>query len=197
MADDPRIAELARFTREGELTPGHGDSYLFFAGRDDVHGILKWLLVKEKLFLKLSMFGYDDDELNGIIMRAMKSRHIHVQASLDKRQAGGVHERKLLELDAKLDPVAYRNSFVITTSPTGEILHTKAFLCVGSGVGAEGSTNWSATGEGIDPKHAQSNTLLVTVNPVTLARLGANLDREHAAGIARAKQSANDSRRQQ
>ena len=183
--DDPRIAELARFTRERQLTPGHGDSYLFLVGRDDAHGVLKWLLTKEKLFLKLSMFGYDDDELNQIIMRMMRSPHTRVQASLDKRQAGGVHERKLLELDAKLDPVGYRNSFVVTSSPTGEILHTKGFVCVGTGVGAEGSTNWSATGEGIDLRHAQSNTLLVSTNPVFVARLTANLDSEHADGIAR------------
>ncbi len=185
MTDDPRIAELARFTREGELTPGHGDSYLFFAGRDDVHGILKWLLVKEKLSLKLSMFGYDNPELNGVILRMMRSHHIRVQASLDKTQAGGVHERALLALDAKLDPVDYRNSFVVTTSPTGEILHTKGGVCVGAGIGFEGSTNWSASGEGTNLKRAQSNTLLVSTNPVLLARFTANLDSEHANGLAR------------
>ncbi len=186
-ADDPRIAELAQFTHEGHLTLGYGDSYLFFVGRDDVHGILKWLLAKERLALKFSMFGYSDTELNKIIMRMMHSQHIRIQASLDARQAGNPHERALLELDAKLDPTDYRNSFVITTSPTGQILHSKGGVCVGSGIGFEGSTNWSATGEGTDPKHAQSNTLLVSTNPVLLARFSENLDTEHAAGIARRK----------
>jgi hypothetical protein len=185
MTDDPRIAELAQFSYEKELTPGYGDTYLFFVGRDNVHGILKYLISIELLYLKFSMFGYDDDELNAIIMKKMSSENIAVQASIDKRQAGGVHERRLLAHNETLDPVAYHNSFVITSSPTGEILHTKGGVCMGFGVGFEGSTNWSASGEGIDMKKAQSNTLLVTTNHVLIARFTANLDLEHAAGLAR------------
>lgn len=44
MTDDPRLAELGQFTPEGVLTPGYGDHYLFFVGRDDVHGILHHLI---------------------------------------------------------------------------------------------------------------------------------------------------------
>ena len=183
--DDPRIAALSPFTREAQLTPGYGDSYLFLVGRDNVHGILKYLLSKELLALKFSMFGYDDAEINKVIMSMMKSKHIAVQASLDKRQAGGVHEKALLDLDNKLDPIEFQNSFVITNSPSGQILHTKAGVCCGAGIAFEGSTNWSATGEGIDVNKAQSNTLLVSTNPVLIARLSANLDKEHSAGIAR------------
>jgi hypothetical protein len=191
MTDDPRIAELARFTYEKQLTPGYGDCYLFFVGRDDVHGVLKWILVSERLGLKLSMFGYDDDELNNIIMRMMGNEKISVQASLDKRQAGGVHERALIELDKKLDPITFGNSFVITNSPSGQILHTKGGVCTGTGVAFEGSTNWSASGEGtgtdegVTHVKAQSNTLLVTVNPVLVARFTANLDSEHRIAVAR------------
>jgi hypothetical protein len=183
--DDPRIAELAQFTLEGSLTPGYGDTYLFLVGRDSAHGLLKYILPKEQLAFKLSMFGYDDTELNNVIMGMMQTKHIHVQASLDARQAGNPTERKLLAMNESLDPIDFRNSFVTTTSPTGQILHTKGGVLVGYGMMFEGSTNWSATGEGTDVKHAQSNTLLVTTNPVAIARFSANLDIEHAAGLAR------------
>jgi hypothetical protein len=191
VTDDPRIAELAQFAYEGRLTPNYGDSYLFFVGRDKVHEVLKYLLVKERMALKFSMFGYDDDELNDIIMRMMHSEHIRVQASLDKSQSRGVHERKLLELDARLNPMQFNNSFVITTSSTNQILHTKGGVCCGLGVAFEGSTNWSASGEGtgtgenVSHVKAQSNTLLVSTNPVLVARFTANLDNEHAIGLAR------------
>jgi hypothetical protein len=191
MSDDLRIAELAQFTKEGALTPGYGDSYLFFVGRDDVHGALKYLLLKEQLSLKLSMFGYDDDELNGIILAMLQSTTIHCQISLDSQQAGNATEKKLLQLDATTDPIAYSNSVVVTASPTGQILHTKGGVLAGCGMAFEGSTNWSASGEGTDLIKAQSNTLLVTTNPVIVARFSANLDVEHAAGIARERKHTN------
>ena len=39
IVDDPRLLQLAQYTPEQELTHGYGDHYLFFVGRDDVHGI--------------------------------------------------------------------------------------------------------------------------------------------------------------
>jgi hypothetical protein len=191
MTDDPRIAALAGYTLEGALTPGHRDAYLFFVGRDDVHGLLKALLSQEKLALKLSMYSYDDDELNTIIMGLMKTPTTRVQISLDKSQSSGVHERKILALDETLNPVGYANSVVVCQSASHQILHTKGFVCVGQGIAVEGSTNWSTSGEGIGTGvkgatnvKAQSNTLLVTTNPVVVSRFCANLDSEHAVGLA-------------
>ena len=56
MTDDLRLARLGQYTPEGYLTPGYGDHYLFFAGRDDVHNVLLDLLVHETMVLKLNMF---------------------------------------------------------------------------------------------------------------------------------------------
>ena len=53
MIDDPKLQELAQFTPEGKLTPGYGDGYLFYVGRDDVHGILLHLIKNETLGFKL------------------------------------------------------------------------------------------------------------------------------------------------
>lgn len=188
MTDDPRLAQFGQFTPEGTLTPGFGDHYLFFAGRDDVHGILLYLLKSETMGLKLNMFGYDDEELNQAIIALMRNPSVAVQGTLDRSQAAGVHERKILAQDVIDDPGFY-NSFTVTTSDTGQISHTKGGVLIGQGLGWEGSTNWSAAGEGTGIKlgsdqqvpgyKAQNNTLLVSANPVFLARFSARLDVEH------------------
>jgi hypothetical protein len=197
VSDDPRLAGLGQFTPEGYLTPGYGDHYLFMVGRDDVHGILHHLIPRETMGFKLNMFGYDDDELNADIIGLLANPNVHVQGSLDKSQAGGVHERAILTHDAVADPDFY-NSFVILQSETHQISHTKGGVFVAQGLGFEGSTNWSSSGEGtgirLDPKakaapgyKAQNNTLLVSANPVFLARFSARLDTEHLIGLAQRK----------
>ena len=191
--DDSRLAPLGQFTPEGSLTPGYGDHYLFMVGRDDCHSILHYLIPRETMTFKLNMFGYDDDELNADILTLMGKPSVRVQGSLDRSQAGGVHERKILESDIA-DNADFYNSFVITQSATHQISHTKGGILVGQGIGFEGSMNWSGSGEGAgislkpDGKNApgfkaQNNTLLVSTNPVFLARFGARLDTEHVIGM--------------
>ena len=195
MPDDPRLAPLGKFTPEGTLTPGYGDHYLFLVGRDDAHGVLHYLIPKETMTFRLNMFGYDDDQLNGDILTLMANPGVRVQGTLDSSQAGGVHERKILASNLANDPDFY-NSFVVTRSPTGQIAHTKGGVMTALGIGFEGSTNWSKSGEGtgiqLDPAKrpapgwvAQNNTLLVSANPVFLARFAARLDTEHIAGLQR------------
>ena len=192
--DDPRLINLADFTPEGHLISGYKDSYLFLVGRDDVHGILHYLLANETLSFKFNMFGYDDDQLNQDIMDMFKNPNIHVQASLDKSQAGGVHEKQIIALDESTDPTAFANSFVVLESATHQISHTKGGVCVGQGIYFEGSTNWSNSGEGtgislkpginsVPGFKAQNNTFLVSTNPINLSRFEAQLDVEHLVGL--------------
>jgi len=191
--DDPRLARFGQFTPEGSLTPGYGDHYLFMVGRDDVHSILLSLLTSETMGLKFNMFGYDDQDLNDAIMALVRNPDVAVQASLDRSQAGGVHERAILAADEAADPEFY-NSFVILQSATHQISHTKGGVLTGQGLGFEGSANWSASGEGtgisLKPGppgpgfKAQDNTVLVSANPVFVSRFGARLDVEHQIGIA-------------
>jgi hypothetical protein len=200
MTDDPRLAKFGIYTPETVLTPGYGDHYLFLVGRDDVHSILLTLLCGETMGLKLNMFGYNDDALNGAIVNLMKNPGIAVQGTLDKRSAAGPAEKKILAVDVANDPDFY-NSFVVTTTDTGQISHTKGGVCVGQGLGWEGSTNWSASGEGTGIQvdvtkaqppgyKAQNNTLLISANPVFLARFSARLDTEHKIGLQRRAQAA-------
>ena len=196
MTDDIRLAVLGQFTPAG-LTPGYGQSYLFFVGKDDVHGILHYLLTNEKLALKMNMFGYDDEVLNNDIMTMLQTPSIRVQATLDRSQAGGVHEKKIVLAD-QANP-SFLNSFALGQSDTHQISHTKGGVLIGQGLWFEGSTNWSNSGEGTgvslkadtaNPSgfKAQNNTLLVSCNPVMLSHFGEQLDSEHL--IAKAQQDA-------
>lgn len=192
--DDPSLAPFGQYTPEGTLTPGYGNSYLFFVGRDDVHSILLHLITNEKLSLKLNMFGYDDEELNQAILNLFKVPSVHLQISLDKSQAGGVHEKKLIVADEQQDASDFANSFCILQSATHQISHTKGGVLASQGIYFEGSTNWSASGEGTgislkadvaNPKgyKAQNNSLLVSTNQVNLRRFQSQLDNEHTIGL--------------
>jgi hypothetical protein len=196
--DDPTLAVLGQYTPEGRLTPGFGNSYLFFVGRDDVHSILLYLINNEKLSLKLNMFGFDDEELNTAIINLFKVPSVHVQVSLDKSQAGGVHEKKIIAADQAQDPSDFANSFCILQSATHQISHTKGGVLGSQGIYFEGSTNWSSSGEGTgislrsnvkNPAgfKAQNNTLLVSTNSVNLRRFQTQLDVEHQIGLAQSK----------
>lgn len=194
--DDSRLQELAQFVPGGKLQPGYGDHYLFFVGVDDCHGILHHLIPQELTTLKLNMFGFDDDELNTDIVTLMRNPGVRVQGTLDRSQAGGVHERKILEQDVANDGEFY-NSFAVGQSATHQISHTKGGVLVSQGIAFEGSMNWSASGEGIGISlkpdvssspgfKAQNNTLLVSTNPVFIARFGARLDTEHITAVQQA-----------
>ncbi len=195
--DDSRLQLLATFTPEGKLTPGYGDSYLFLVGRDDCHGILHWLIPQEKQYFRLNMFGYDDEELNYDVLDLFKDPAVHVQISLDRSQAAGIHEKKIIEADQQKDPADFSSSFCILESETHQISHTKGGVLSGLGIYFEGSMNWSNSGEGYgislkldatQPRgfKAQNNTLLVSTNPVNLRRFADQLDVEHKIGLAQA-----------
>jgi hypothetical protein len=195
--DDPRLAAFGIFTPEGQLTPGYGDHYIFLVGRDDVHGILLALITQETMGLKLNMFGYADQQLNDAIIALMRNPNVTVQGTLDQTQAAGVHERQILAQDVAQDPDFY-NSFAVGMSATHQISHTKGGILVAQGLAWEGSANWSAAGEGtgvslapLNPHKpaapgfkAQNNTVVITANPVFIARFSARLDTEHLVALA-------------
>ncbi|GAA5182256.1 hypothetical protein GCM10025771_31130 [Niveibacterium umoris] len=191
------LLDLQQYTREKSYSNNASrDFHLFYVGRDDVHDILKHILSRVSVSLYLNMFGYDDDELNDIVMAKAMDPQITVLITLDKSQAGGMHEKRLLDSDIAKDPAAFNTHFVIGQSATHQISHTKGFVADGL-VGCEGSTNWSASGEGtfvvtgqaggVGYK-AQNNTQSVFTDPDTIHRFQAELIAEHLA--ARAQQAA-------
>jgi hypothetical protein len=63
------LLELQQFTLEKSYSPSASkDFHLFYVGRDDVHELLKYVLSRVSVSLYLNMFGYDDDELNSILL---------------------------------------------------------------------------------------------------------------------------------
>src|SRR5262249_31936350 len=101
---------------------------------------------------------YDDPELNDILMKLALDPTVTMLVTLDKSQAGGKHEKALLDLNRKHNlalfntHVATRShtpvrEFAIGQSATHQICHTKGFVADGK-VAGEGSTNWSIAGEG-------------------------------------------------
>lgn len=190
---------FGKYTPEQKLTSGYGETYLFEVGRDDVHNILLDLIRNETLALTGNEFGYDDEEINQAILDLFKNPSVKVQITLDKSQAGGVHEKKIIAADEVTDPTDFSNSFAIGQSATHQISHTKGMVFSGQGIWVEGSTNLSKSGEGVgislkpnisNPKgfQAQNNTLVVSTNKVGLIRFKTKLDAEH--DIAKAQMLA-------
>jgi hypothetical protein len=182
------LTDLAQFTKEGAFSStASKDVHLFYVGRDDVHDILKYILSRVTISLYLNMFGYDDAELNNILMEKALNPAITMLITLDQSQSDGVHEKALLAADEQYHLAAYNTHFVIGQSATHQISHTKGFVADGKVVG-EGSTNWSCEGEGTfvvsgqpgGPGYrAQNNTQCIITDPDTVIRFQTELISEH------------------
>jgi hypothetical protein len=187
------LAELEQFTKEGVYaSTASKDFHLFYVGRDDVHGILQYLLSRVGTSLYLNMFGYDDDALNQECMRCAEDPQITTVITLDKSQTNTAHEKAILASNAAKDPAAYRSHFAIGQSATHQISHTKGG-CLDGRLGFEGSTNWSTSGQGTfvtkgtpgGPGYkAQNNTLAVFTDADTISRFTAELIAEHLVAVS-------------
>ena len=79
------LLDLQQYTNEKAYSPtASKDFHLFYVGRDDVHGILKHVLSRVRVSLYLNMFGYDDDELNDILMAKATDPNVTMLITLDK-----------------------------------------------------------------------------------------------------------------
>jgi hypothetical protein len=184
------LLDLQQYTQEKTYsTSASKDFHLFYVGRDDVHSILKYVLSRVQISLYLNMFGYDDDELNDILMSKVIDPQVIMLITLDQSQAGGVHEKKLIDLDLARNGAQFNTHFVIGQSATHQISHTKGFVADGK-VGGEGSTNWSISGEGTfvisgqpggTGYKAQNNTQTIFTDTDTISRFQAELIAEHLA----------------
>lgn len=184
------LTDLEQFTYEKTYsTNASKDLHLFYVGRDDVHNILKYILSRVTVSLYLNMFGYDDKELNDILMAKALDAKITMLITLDKSQTGTKTEAALIAADKANNLSAFNTHFVVGNSSTGQITHTKGFVADGR-VAAEGSTNWSISGEGVfvltgqpgGPGYkAQNNTQSVITDQDTVTRFSAELIREHMA----------------
>ena len=192
-----KLTDLEPYTKEkGYSTNASHDVHLFFVGRDDVHDILKYILSRVTDSLFLNMYGYDDSELNNILMQKALDPSVAMLITLDSSQASSVHEAALIAADKKYNLAAFNTHFTLGESATHQISHTKGFVADGI-VAAEGSVNWSTSGEGTfvvtgqpgGPGYvAQNNTQSVITDPDTINRFQTELIAEHM--IAQSQEKA-------
>src|SRR5260370_37397078 len=152
--DDPSVSlqrfdllDLQPYTQEKVYaTSASKDFHLFYVGRDDVHDILKHVLSRVSVSLYLNMFAFDDNELNDILMKIALDATITMLVTLDKSQAGGTHEKALLDLDRQHNLALFNTHFVTKThvqalairqSPTHPVTHTQGFCAHASAARAK------------------------------------------------------------
>jgi phosphatidylserine/phosphatidylglycerophosphate/cardiolipin synthase-like enzyme len=165
------ISDLDQYKRNVTVDESYPESMrTFYSPIDDVHGALKAVIQSCQSSLVIAMYGYDDDELAEIIDGHLLNDNIHVQITLDKSQAGGVHERAILE---KYRHEMDSNSVAIGTSEKGAIMHRKMVIVDGIWR-ISGSTNWSSSGE-----TKQDNELTIIRSAVVCAEARPILDIEH------------------
>ncbi len=164
--------DLAQYKAEGRFLDGYPpDQRSFFSPRDKLHPMLASLLAGAQHSLVLNMYGYDDPELDELIRGKLDTNHVYVQMSLDKSQAGGVHEKELL---AKWSNDGFGNSIAIGTSEVHHAISHLKVLIVDGVYTLTGSTNWSISGES-----EQDNQLTLSRNAVVASELRAVLDLNH------------------
>jgi hypothetical protein len=200
------LLDLQQYTQEKAYSPtASKDFHLFFVGRDDVHDILKYVLSRARVSLYLNMFGYDDEELNDILMAKVLDPNVTMLITLDKSQAGGKHEKALLDADQEHDLASFNTHFVVGQSSTHQISHTKGFVADGR-VGGEGSVNWSKSGEGTfvvtgksgGPGYkAQNNTQTIFTDQDSVNRFQTELIAEHMTAQNQQEQIVPDPKRRQ
>lgn len=186
-ATAPRLAPLSITDLDGfKLNPSNDPSYpsnlrTLYSPIDDVHGALKAVIGSTTQSLVVAMYGWDDDELAELIAHIIDNQNIYVQITLDKSQAGGVHERALLE---KFKHEMDSNSVAIGTSEKGAIMHRKMVIVDGLWR-ISGSTNWSTSGETM-----QDNELTVLQSAAACAEARHILDIEHNKALKQQLKSA-------
>lgn len=149
------LSVLDQFKTGGFAAGYAPDSRTFYSPVDDLHGALIYIAKSANKELIVAMFGFDDQELADTIKTKLADSSCFVQLTLDKSQAGGVHESAILKQEN------YPNSSIaVGSSEHGRIMHMKLMVVDGVWL-VSGSTNWSGAAEDL-----QDNELTIRYNPI-------------------------------
>jgi phosphatidylserine/phosphatidylglycerophosphate/cardiolipin synthase-like enzyme len=164
------LEELDQF-KATSFAPGYpATARTFYSPVDRIHEALRTLLESASKSVVVSMYGYDDVELNSVLRAKLTNEQVYVQLSLDSTQAAGKAE-KVLVSDWLNGGVG--NSIAIGHSEKSAIMHLKMVIIDGLDV-ITGSTNWSTSGE-----TKQDNQLTVIRDPLVAAEARARVDIIH------------------
>jgi hypothetical protein len=164
------LSELDQFKASAFPSGYPPNARTFYSPVDKVHEALKATLSAATNSVIVSMYGYDDQELNTLLQDKLASGHIFVQLSLDSTQAGGRVEKSMLS-NWQHDGIG--NSIAIGHSEKNAIMHLKLAIVDGLDL-ITGSTNWSGGGE-----TRQDNQLTIIRDPLVAAEARARVDIIH------------------
>lgn len=170
------VADLDQFKAKPSAESYLPNMRTFYSPIDDVHGALKAVIASAQRSVVVSMFGYDDDELAALLDDALLDPDKYVQITLDKSQAGGVHERAILE---KYKHEMTGNSVAIGNSEKGAIIHRKMVIVDGLWR-ISGSTNWSDSGE---TKQDNEATIILDATVAAEARAVLDIAHDHVLAV--------------
>lgn len=155
--------------------PGYPDNLrTLYAPIDNVHDALCYLMNAAQHSLIVAIYGFDDDQLAGVLKAKLSQPDCFVQLTLDKTEAAGAHEKLLLEQENY--PAS---SIAIGQSEKHAIMHLKLVIIDGVFT-VTGSTNWSISAEA-----KQDNQLTVIADPYVAAEARARIDAIHATILAK------------
>lgn len=169
------LSTLDRYKAKGDMVAGGPrEPRTFFSPTDMVHECLVAVVASAKRSLVIAMYGFDDDQLAGIIHDKLTDEDCYVQLTLDSSQAGGVHEKAILAHEA-----FPATNIAIGRSEKGAIMHLKMVIVDGYNV-ITGSTNWSEGGES-----KQDNQMTVHASLPFANECRARIDQIHANMLAK------------
>lgn len=161
----------------GAPAPGYPENMRsLWSPYDYVHEALLALINSAKRELVVAMFGFTDLELGAAIEAKLNDPNIVCEVTLDRTQAAGPTEKKMLDTLGMLNS----NSVVVGSSEHGSIMHRKVLIIDRRWL-VTGSTNFS-----LDAERKQDNHLVVIDSPVAAAEAGITLHLEHVKALTKA-----------